>query len=157
MNEEAKANQIFMNICHTRSVEWHDVSSVRHGGWKGPGYAPSFRSEINLKTLSLILRSMVHLNRLTLSITSDRLYHKDVLDVLKVLNLPHLRYLRLFLSFNFSPLAIEELFPLILDWTNSAFVAIGTASSTHKDDAFLPTLPGNSRESPSTISRSSTF
>ncbi|KAG9072887.1 hypothetical protein KI688_000668 [Linnemannia hyalina] len=39
--------------------------------------------------------------------------HSDVLDILKVSDLPHLRYLRLFLSFNVSPSAIEELFPLL--------------------------------------------
>ncbi|KAK5828958.1 hypothetical protein F5H01DRAFT_360824 [Linnemannia elongata] len=112
MDDEAKANQIFTDFCNTRSVEWYDVSAVRHGGWRGPEYAPSYQSEINLSKLSIIFRSMIRLNRLNLTITSHRLYHNSVLDVLKVSNLPHLRYLRLFMSFNFSPLSIEELFPL---------------------------------------------
>ncbi|KAF9136583.1 hypothetical protein BG015_003088 [Linnemannia schmuckeri] len=110
--EKRRANKIFASLVHTRSAEWYDVPAVRHRGWKGPGYLPSYRSEMGFTKLSFVFRSMPQLSRLSLIITSETLYHNSVLDVLKVSNLPHLHYLRLHLSFSYSPLAVEELFPL---------------------------------------------
>ncbi|KAF9545729.1 hypothetical protein EC957_010592 [Mortierella hygrophila] len=82
--------------------------------------SPSFRPEIKMKKLSLILRSMVHLNRLILCITSNGCLGRPegVSPAASSVTLTA-SVLRLFLSFNVSPSAIEELFQ---DWTNSAFI-----------------------------------
>ncbi|KAF9898660.1 hypothetical protein EC991_010688, partial [Linnemannia zychae] len=55
---------------------------------------------------------MPNLRRLTIIATSDRLYHRDALEILTPTNLPSLQYLRLHLAYDMRPKAIEALYPL---------------------------------------------
>ncbi|KAG0371962.1 hypothetical protein BGX24_000934 [Mortierella sp. AD032] len=45
--EEKKATHLLSCFRQTRSVDWYDVKSVRHGGWKGTGFAPRHDSELH--------------------------------------------------------------------------------------------------------------
>ncbi|KAG0275001.1 hypothetical protein BGZ95_009269 [Linnemannia exigua] len=109
--EEKMAAHLLSCFRQTQLVDWYDVRSIHHGGWKGTDFPPLYESELHLSKLMFVLRSMPNLCRLALICTLDHFYHKNALAILTVLNLPRLQYLRLHLAYNMTPTAIETLYP----------------------------------------------